>query len=452
MRNKIKCAVIALCLLFSSGCSGGEKGSVFLDKDGNVIGRVTSEYGSVCAEDGIFSDYIVSAMTETVNVVCEKQQVDIDRAYEYLYKFRYEIKTGASPEIQKKLTDTLSAEEYSTVSDLCAVITDHGGTVIASYSNSVDTENLSCGSLRKHTLCSAIKPLGVYAPLLDSGKLTWSSVMYDDYVKKVQRENGEYTPWPQNANGKYLKKNITVDKAISDSVNTVAVKWLGELGVSRSCEFLGKLGISTEYELQKAKAYGDEEVIGNLALGYLNEGASAEDMAGYYGIFASGGMYEKPHTVLSVYRDSRMLYKYDSKPQRVIKESTAYIMNRLLYNVTDHGTGREAFLPDVEVCGKTGTSSGFEDNWFVGVTTEYCGAFYHSAYTEDSSYRNIAPRLFGGVFRTVSHKEGKFATCDGVEYAAFCPDSGEKWGKKCPGIGMGYFLPDDVSEPCSLHK
>ena len=75
----------------------------------------------------------------------------------------------------------------------------------------------------------------------------------------------------------------------------------------------------------------------------------------------------------SVYYES-----WDKSGKQVIVEETAYIMNRLLKEVVSKdGTGKAAALKNVEVCGKTGTSRDYKDNWFVGMTPEYsCTVWY----------------------------------------------------------------------------
>ena len=53
------------------------------------------------------------------------------------------------------------------------------------------------------------------------------------------------------------------------------------------------------------------------------------------------------------------------------------MMNTMLRQVVTSGTGRAADLPGFPVAGKTGTTNGFHDAWFVGFTGNYVGAVWY---------------------------------------------------------------------------
>ena len=59
----------------------------------------------------------------------------------------------------------------------------------------------------------------------------------------------------------------------------------GEGGERSTIVNLQKLFI----EKKKLKTMGEDEVIGNIGLGYLQDGVSPVQMAGYYQSFANGG-------------------------------------------------------------------------------------------------------------------------------------------------------------------
>ena len=69
----------------------------------------------------------------------------------------------------------------------------------------------------------------------------------------------------------------------------------------------------------------------NIAAGYIQEGVSPVDMAGYYQIFANGGVYVKPETIIKICDSTgNVLYHADAVKEQVVKSETADIMNRLL--------------------------------------------------------------------------------------------------------------------------
>ena len=57
-------------------------------------------------------------------------------------------------------------------------------------------------------------------------------------------------------------------------------------------------------------------------------------------------------------------------PKQVITETNAEIVNQILQQVVQSGTGKRAALPDRQVAGKTGTTENYGDAWFVGYTPQ----------------------------------------------------------------------------------
>lgn len=432
------------------GCSGTEKGSVFLDANGKIIGRVSSEYGSVRSDKEYNYDYLITAMKETTEIICRKQNVSVEKAYEYLYEENYTIQTEFNSNLQLKIYEILSGYEYEELTDYAVAITDLNGNLVASFSSDCDNENLINGSLKNRYPCSTLKPISVYAPLFEEQKITWSSVQTDTYIKYVKDSDGTKRRWPANMDGQYSNENVTVVDAIKESYNTVAVKWLQELTVSKSYEFLDKLGVNIEYEKNISNENSNDEVLGNLAMGYLRQGVTMVDMAGYYQMFANGGMYSKPTSVRTISREDKELYHKKTKQEQIIKPTTAYIMNKLLCDVVSSGTGKEAQVSGFQVGGKTGTSSENANNWFVGFTPQYSCAIWHGSY-----YKNNAPYIFSNLFNSIfkaDDKDMNFPTCEDVHLEAYCVDSGGNFTEGCRRIGNGYYLVTDHLDSCNIHK
>ena len=56
--------------------------------------------------------------------------------------------------------------------------------------------------------------------------------------------------------------------------------------------------------------------------------------------------------------------------EEAMAEETAFIMVNLMQSVVTGGTARRALELKVPVAGKTGTTNGFKDAWFIGYTPE----------------------------------------------------------------------------------
>ena len=64
------------------------------------------------------------------------------------------------------------------------------------------------------------------------------------------------------------------------------------------------------------------------------------------------------------------------KPKRVLSEKAASAMNSMLVQVPEWGTARRAALPLIRSAGKTGTTQGYRDAWYVGFTGNYTAAVW----------------------------------------------------------------------------
>jgi penicillin-binding protein 1A len=109
-----------------------------------------------------------------------------------------------------------------------------------------------------------------------------------------------------------------------------------------------------------------------LALGssevYLLELVSA------YGIFSNNGVHVNPISILKIEdKTGNVIYQNRSIGREVLRKETAYIMNNLLQNVVNHGTGyalRRDYKFYNTTGGKTGTTNDYTDAWFIGFTPQ----------------------------------------------------------------------------------
>ena len=68
------------------------------------------------------------------------------------------------------------------------------------------------------------------------------------------------------------------------------------------------------------------------------------------------------------------------------------MMNTMLRQVVVGGTGRAADLPGLPVAGKTGTTNGYHDAWFVGFTGNYVCAIWFG----NDDYTAMRDKTTGG--------------------------------------------------------
>ncbi len=109
-----------------------------------------------------------------------------------------------------------------------------------------------------------------------------------------------------------------------------------------------------------------------FAIGLGAEAVNPLEMARAYGSFANGGKLaegsifgNRPRVVASVNGTKNRPVQHQA-----INPTNAAIVNQILQQVVQYGTGKRAVLADRPVAGKTGTTENYGDAWFVGYTPQ----------------------------------------------------------------------------------
>ena len=454
MIKKYISTVLVFCILtltvFCTGCSSTKNSIKIFDAKGNeliVVNAISDDFSEL--ENKENRAYIEAVITEALELISKAQKISIKEARKYLLKNNCQIHTAFDNDIYNAINSGYQDLNNDKLSYGCA-ITDLNGNIIALYSSNSNKNTYTNYATTKTPPYSSFKPLSVYTPAIEKSIINWSSVYLDSPVKKISDGDNKTVDWPKNSTGTYSKDNETIAYSIKTSLNTVAVKCLQDVGVKDSLSFMeDKFGLVLDFEKSKAYKQGEDEVIGNIALGYLNEVISPNDMAGYYQIFANGGKYTQPHTILKITNNiGATIYEYSSNEEQVIEPSTAYIMNKLLQNTTSPGgTADEAIVEGVSVGGKTGT--GDNGNWFVGFTPEYTCAIWHGKEIDG----NNSCKIFSTTVSKFTHDTNKnFPYCSEIKKAVYCPESGMLFSRNCYKTEMGYYVLENTPKTCNIHK
>jgi penicillin-binding protein 1A len=154
--------------------------------------------------------------------------------------------------------------------------------------------------------------------------------------------------------------SATLTRAMANSINTVFVQLIVDVGIKQTAEMAKRLGI-TSIDLNKP-------VYGGIAIG--TQEVSPLDMASAYSVFAARGVRAEPTPILKITRRDGSVVEDNTlteRGERVLEEPVADNMNQILRGVVEGGTGTAAKLGR-PVAGKTGTSQNYENAWFVGYT------------------------------------------------------------------------------------
>lgn len=436
-------AAIAVLPISTGGCSSGS--IAIKDKSGSELAVLTSPKVD---ENSQYNAYLDVVLTEMTDIIAEINSCTEEKAKTLLFDNNYTVETCFDAEIYSAIDRAYSDSDVNGEPFGCAVTDLNGCLCVAFSSDFSDELNYATAGFSPY---SALKPLSVYAPAIENKKTYWSKVYEDSPFTQIKDDSGNPVNWPENATGVYSNENTTVFQAIKESLNTVAVKCLDDYGVMNSIRFLkNNFDINLDFEYSKAVS-AEDDVIGNLAMGYLYEGLSPVNMAGYYQIFANGGKYAEPKAITKVTDSSgNVIYERKDDSKQVISESTSYIMNKLLQGVTEiGGTGTEAKPDGIPVGGKTGTGTANDCHWFVGFVPEYSCAVWHGGSME----KNYSPSVFNKIMSGINLDSQKlFPETDGVKQAIYCKESGLLCTSNCTQIELGYYFADSEIEYCNLHS
>ena len=163
---------------------------------------------------------------------------------------------------------------------------------------------------------------------------------------------------PKNFGNKYFGK-ITIADALKNSLNTIAVQLQDKVGFDAVIATANNLGIGTTRPLGKYYP---------LAIGAYEQ--TILDMTAAYAAINNRGVYVKPTAFEEIRGPGGQLLwsrRIDGpRGRRAVDSDVADTMTWMLQRVVTGGTGVAAKLDDRPVAGKTGTSEGGRDLWFIG--------------------------------------------------------------------------------------
>ena len=374
-------------------------------------------------------------LTDSTNPVTGKVTTAFEQGVNMVYGKGYKIYTTQNPEYQKiaeeVCTDTSNLPYTSTYTNSygeketeqlqvgMTIVDPYTGYVVAMVGGAGAKEGARVWNwaTSARQCGSAIKPISVYAPALDDGTINGASSI-DDYPVMVL--NGSV--YPKNANGRYM--GLTpLHTAIARSTNTCAVRVVQEYGTSRSYDFMtNKLGFTT-------LTSQDAQQVGNMGLGGLDRGVTTEEMAAAFAAFANEGIYTAPRTFVRVEdADGNVILENEAKSSVAMKDTTAALMNSLLQEVINGGTGYEGRISGMHVAGKTGTTNNDQDRYFVGYTPYYsCAVWVGYVHNQriiasGNPAASMWQKVMSRIHADLADKD--FFSCSGLTYVKVCADSG----------------------------
>ena len=203
---------------------------------------------------------------------------------------------------------------------------------------------------------SAFKPF-VYATALDLGMSPFD-ILLDAATCWTSPGSGEWCP--RNYTGRF-EGEVTMVQALQQSLNIPAVALSELVGRDNVRTVAESFGIVSELANGPALALGASE-------------STLLEMTGAYAGILNGGSAVKPYGLVElrlIGENEPLLTATGGIRERVIQESAARKLTWMMYQVVEGGSGQRAGVEGWEIAGKTGTTQGARDAWFIGFSGDY---------------------------------------------------------------------------------
>jgi penicillin-binding protein 1A len=151
---------------------------------------------------------------------------------------------------------------------------------------------------------------------------------------------------------------LTLRRGLEKSINVTAVKLQDLVGVDKVIDFGRRSGLRSPLPPYPSLALGVAEL-------------TPLELTAAYAAIANQGIWVEPHLIDRVEATGgRVIEQHQPNTSQAMSPQIAYLLIHTLRGVVRHGTATELASLPVPIAGKTGTTDGFTDAWFVGFTPE----------------------------------------------------------------------------------
>lgn len=234
----------------------------------------------------------------------------------------------------------------------------HSGAVKA-YVGGIDFEFFKYDHVQKskRQVGSTFKPI-VYTAALEKGMdaCTYIPVKAMTYTNE---KNWKPTNSGDEETDEHL--NYSLEYGLSNSVNTIAVKVLEEVGIEATIAQAQKMGIHSKLPEVPSLALGTAEL-------------SLLEIATAYTAYANSGQISKPFYISKIEdKAGNVIFKAEQSQEstEAFSEETRQIMVEMMKSTINSGTAqrvRSKYGLQNDLAGKTGTTQKNKDGWFIGVS------------------------------------------------------------------------------------
>lgn len=251
-----------------------------------------------------------------------------------------------------------------------------GGVLAWVGGNDAQQFNIDYVMTRRHP-GSAFKPF-LYATAVEQG-IEPCTFYFNEQRTYTTKTKGEY--WtPRNADHQYGGLYSLVG-ALARSINTIAVQLIFDTGIDPVIQKARRMGMEGEMKDVPSLALGTAEV-------------TLMELVNAYTTFLNKGNF-RPYMIITRIEDidGNVLEEFAPKPgTKIFSEETAGILNQMMANAVDRGTGgrlRSEFELKGALAGKTGTTQFQSDGLFVGMSPKFLAGAWVGCFDRRVSFNSL---------------------------------------------------------------
>lgn len=245
---------------------------------------------------------------------------------------------------------------------------------------------------------SSFKPF-VYAAALTQGLFKPNSIVTDAPVCIGN--------WCPNNYGRSHAGSMPLTVAMAKSINTIPVRMSIQMGRALGETHDGRAAAAGRrriIDMSRKMGLVSTPLTDSVALPIGAAEVTVLDMTSGYATLANNGRQSRPFAAMEAYASNgNLIWRRDRdgpKGEQVMPVSVAQDMNFILSKVPTEGTGRRAAIDGVISAGKTGTTNGYKDAWYVGYTGNMVTGVWYG--NDDSSETQ---NMTGGSLPAMTFKE-----------------------------------------------
>lgn len=301
---------------------------------------------------------------------------------------------------------------------------------------------------------SVFKPF-VYTTALDNGYPVTEQLLNQPVVLNIQNMDGTWVKWkPQNYDGS-TGGLTTFREGLRKSMNLISVRMVQQdiAPADQVKQTAKRMGINTDIRAVDAIALGTSEVF-------------PIEMVSAYSALSNMGVYSKPFAITKIEdRYGNIIKEYYPDRKEVLSEETAYLMTSLMQTVMDRGTGGSArwkYKFNRPAAGKTGTTQGWSDAWFVGFTPQIAAGCWFGVDDfkvplgpgQDGSKAALPAwaRFMKAAHDTLGLPVEKFARPSGIEDSEICSVTKKLPLPACPVETEIFKSGTEPTQKCKVHR